>query len=167
MSSGKSTLGKLLSKRLNYRFIDLDEYISAKIGMTIPQIFEKKGELFFRKLENESLQELLQLADDENVVISLGGGTPCYYNHMELLKNTNQCMSFYLKLSLKKLVERLWTEKDSRPLISHYQDKDSLDDFVRKHIFERQFYYLQADETIDTTNKNLEEVFTSIQLKLN
>ncbi len=80
MGSGKTTLGKELSKDLDLKFIDLDAYIENKIGMTIIDIFNNKGEEKFRIIEKECL---IELSTEEHIVIATGGGTPCFYNNMQ------------------------------------------------------------------------------------
>jgi Shikimate kinase len=81
MGSGKSVIGRNLSKSISYTFYDLDNFITTKERLTINEIFEQKKELYFRKIEREYLKELIN--KDEEKVISLGGGTPCYDNNMK------------------------------------------------------------------------------------
>ena len=88
MASGKSAVGQQLSDKLNIKFIDLDFYIETGEAASITSIFKTKGEIYFRKKESEYLQELLDLNND--CIISLGGGTPCYGNNMELIKNNSK-----------------------------------------------------------------------------
>ena len=80
MASGKSTIGKILAKELNLSFIDLDHYISDREQMSIPEIFNQKGEIYFRKIETKCLLEVLE--KEQEFILSLGGGTPCYGNNM-------------------------------------------------------------------------------------
>ena len=84
MGSGKSTIAKLLSKSINYEFLDLDEIIEKEQNASVSRIFEQKGEVFFRKLEHQVLKRILQ--SESNMILSLGGGTPCFTNNQELLK---------------------------------------------------------------------------------
>lgn len=154
MGSGKSTIGKSLASLMLFGFLDLDAYIEAQETMTIQQIFKEKGEIYFRKKESQYLKQILQERKSTPCVISLGGGTPCYANNMCLLKNSTSVMSFYLKSNFKNLAARLWTEKETRPLLSNVQTIYDLEDFIRKHLFERQYYYLQSDHSIDVDTKN-------------
>ncbi|MDD3723627.1 MAG: shikimate kinase, partial [Lutibacter sp.] len=85
MASGKSAVGRILSEKLNIQFIDLDSFIEEKEQLSISEIFETKGEIYFRKIEGIYLQELLN--SKESTVISLGGGTPCYGNNIDLIEN--------------------------------------------------------------------------------
>ncbi len=163
MGSGKTTIGKHLASSLNLPFIDLDDYITAQEGMSIPQIFDTKGEIYFRKKEHFYLLDLLKDMKTTPSVIALGGGTPCYGNNMQILKEASEYLSFYLKSNYKHLAQRLWLEKSSRPLISNVQSVEELEDFVRKHLFERQFYYLQADSILDVDTKNFSTIASEIK----
>ncbi|MCT8340969.1 AAA family ATPase [Flavobacteriaceae bacterium TK19130] len=147
MGSGKSSVGKRLANKLKYSFIDLDSQIENKTEMSIAEIFQVKGEIWFRNYEKQALDELLER--DEAMVISLGGGTPCYGTVMEELLLHPNNMTVYLKTDLDILTDRLWPEMESRPLISHLQTKESLKDFIRKHLFERFPYYSQAKLTVE------------------
>lgn len=164
MGSGKSVIGRLLASNLAIKFVDLDAEIEASEEKTIPEIFSEKSEIFFRKKETEVLKRLLN--SSENQVIALGGGTPCYGNNLEILKDDQEVAMIYLKISLKNLVNRLFEERKKRPLIAHLNTKEHLDDFVRKHLFERQFYYLQSDEIIDTTEHSVSECVDEIKKRL-
>lgn len=167
MTSGKSSLGKQLAKHLQFQFVDLDEYIETKFQMNISEIFQQKGEIYFRKIENECLREILDTSPKDDVVLALGGGTPCYYNNMELINQHKDTVSLYLKLDIETLVNRLWNEKNNRPLIAHYQDQVGLEEFIRKHLFERQFYYLKANHTLAVSKLTLNEAVEAILTKIN
>ena len=164
MGCGKSTIGNALASNLEIQYLDLDDYIQTKEKKIIREIFEEKGEIYFRKKENQYLQEVLQSTID--TVISLGGGTPCFAGNMELLKNDKKSKSIYLKTSLPELVDRLFPKKDKRPLIAHLSNRDDLDDFIRKHLFERSFYYNQAESIISTDNKTIKEIVAEIKTTL-
>ncbi|MGB5386715.1 MAG: shikimate kinase [Eudoraea sp.] len=154
MGSGKTTVGKLLAKELGSEFIDLDDYIESSLNKKITHIFKTKGELYFRKNESELLNEILD--DKRDLVIALGGGTPCYGVNMNtILQKTD--LVFYLKLSIATLTERLHQEKEHRPLISHLKDED-LSQFIGKHLFERGVYYSRANYTVSGDHKNSELV---------
>ena len=164
MGSGKSKVGKLVSNHLNLQFSDLDILLEQSAGKSISDIFQENGEIYFRKMENKLLEETV--FSTENTVIALGGGTPCYGNNLELLKNAKVKL-VYLKMGVKELTDRLFVEKSTRPMISHYVEKEDLEEFVRKHLFERNFYYLQSDVIIDANNKSPEEISTEIMTALN
>lgn len=161
MGSGKSLIGKKLAVELDFSFVDLDDEIERQERLTIPEIFEQKGEIKFRKLESEVMQSCL--LREENMVLSLGGGTPCYGNNMEVLKHHKKTVLFYLKVNLETLTERLYKEKHSRPLIQEIKTREKLNDFIRKHLFERQYFYYQCDVTIDTSELPPEEVVEEIR----
>ena len=155
MGSGKSTIGKALANELNLSFIDLDHTLEKQMGMTISDFFEASGELKFRRLENEVLNSVL--AENNQMILSTGGGTPCYGNNLQLMKSAPNAKVFYLKASIKTLTERLLSEKDTRPLIQSIGDKD-LPEFIGKHLFERSNFYLQADYVVDIDHKSVETI---------
>ena len=157
MGSGKSTLARLLAENLKYDIIDLDDYIVEREGMSISELFEKKGEIYFRLQESKYLKEVLDM--ENNLILSLGGGTPCYANNMEVIKG--RAHSFYLKASIETLCTRLRSEKAQRPLIASLED-DQLKEFVAKHLFERRNFYEQANATITIDHKNLEELLREV-----
>lgn len=159
MGSGKTTIGRELANLLDFQFLDLDEYIEASEGMGIPEIFDKKGEIYFRRKEHEYLKEILEGKDD--FVLSTGGGTPCYGENMDaILKETKNAI--YLKVSINGLVERLSKEKEERPLIKSIPDVE-LPEFIGKHLFERSFFYTRANHTIVCDNKKPDTIRKEIK----
>lgn len=164
MASGKSTIGKILAKKLNYEFLDLDDFIEASEKRSIKDIFETLGEIYFRKKESYYLSKILSKSN--NIVLALGGGTPCYGNNMEMLLQHRNVTSVYLNATIKSLVNRLENEKEKRPLISHLKTKHQLNEFVGKHLFERFQFYNKANYTINTDDKNENEIVEAIILRL-
>ncbi|HLU80490.1 MAG TPA: shikimate kinase [Flavobacteriaceae bacterium] len=164
MGSGKTAVGKRLAPFMEMGFADLDEMLAQREERSILNLFKNKGEIYFRKLENEILHELLE--DPTDKVIALGGGTPCYGNNMELIKNSG-AKTIYLKSNLESLVNRLFAEKESRPLIAHLDTKTELEDFIRKHLFERTYFYQQSDFSILVDGKSIEKIVEEILLILN
>jgi shikimate kinase len=162
MGSGKSSVGKLLALQLGIPFYDLDAVIEDIEQLSISDLFEKKGELYFRKSENKILQQILH--KDESFVLSLGGGTPCYYNNHELLLQDG-IVSFYLKATSAKLVERLQVEKESRPLVASL-NKEELLDFVNKHLFDRSYYYHQVNHVVAIDEKSVDQLVDEIVQQL-
>ncbi len=156
MGSGKSTIGKQLSAKLSYDFVDLDSYIETQENASISEIFKTKGEIYFRKIETKYLKEVSEFKIA--TIIALGGGTPCYGNNMEIIKNAADAKSIYLKLSIPNLVNRLFDEKGKRPLIAHITTKEALTEFIGKHLFERSAYYSESDVTITTDGLTVQEV---------
>jgi shikimate kinase len=162
MGSGKSLVGKLLAEKLAYDFIDLDHFMEEKERISIAELFKGKGELYFRKKESLYLKEIL--TTQKETVIALGGGTPCYGDNMTLiLKHTPYV--FYLKAALRTLVNRLEKDQNSRPLLGSLK-KEDLPDFVRKHLFERSYFYLKAPHSIAVDNSPPEDIAKKIQQKL-
>ncbi len=164
MGSGKSVIGKAISDKLKYLFKDLDSEIEKNEKKNIAAIFSEKGEIYFRKQENAVLRSLLSKKD--NMVVATGGGTPCYGTIMEYLTETENVVTVYLKASLVTLTERLFSEKEKRPLISHLDTKESLQDFIRKHLFERSYIYNQADIIVSVDEKKVDEIVEELVLKL-
>ncbi|WP_435523390.1 shikimate kinase [Chryseobacterium indoltheticum] len=160
MGSGKSHISKILSDKINFKLIDLDKEISRRNKLTIPEIFEKKGEIYFRKFRRETLEEIL--ACQENIVLSLGGGTPVYYNNMEIINNNSKS---FLRTSISTLAERISKQKEKRPLIAKIADED-IPEFIAKHLFERNVFYSKAQFSINTDNKNPEDIIREIIEKL-
>lgn len=161
MGSGKSHISKLLSEKINFKLFDLDKEISLKYKASIPEIFQNKGELFFRKLEKETLEEIL--IKEDNCILSLGGGTPVYYNNMDTLNQKST--TFYLRANVGTLTERLCKQKEKRPLIANISDED-LPEFIAKHLFERNVFYNKAQFIIDTDNKTPDKIVEEILIKL-
>ena len=162
MGSGKSSVGKQLAATLGYNFVDLDAQIEREETKTISEIFSEKGEIYFRKKENSVLKRFVN--STENLVLASGGGTPCYGDAIDFLTYKEKTITIYLKSSLDILTNRLFSERAIRPLISYIEDKDTLKDFIRKHLFERSFYYNQAKivvNTDDTSIENIVEVIVS------
>ncbi|MBF8457006.1 AAA family ATPase [Kaistella sp. G5-32] len=158
MGSGKSHISKVLSQELPLKLIDLDHQISLKNKMTIAEIFEKRGEIYFRKQEREILEEIL--ATEDNIILSVGGGTPAYYNNMELINERTE--SIFLRTSIKNLAERLLKQKQKRPLIAKIKDED-LPEFIAKHLFERNVFYSKAKYTVDTDGKEVDQIVSEIK----
>lgn len=164
MASGKSTIGVRLAEILGFKFMDLDAYIEQKEGLDIKEIFKKNGEIYFRKVEHICLKEILN--NKENYVLALGGGTPSYANNMKLISDSKAWMSIYLKASIKTLVDRLYSEKEHRPLVERLKTKEELTEFIGKHLFERNFYYNQADYSVVIDKKSEEEIQEQILFHL-
>lgn len=158
MGCGKSTIANKLSKIIQIPFVDLDKIIEEKTNLTINQIFETQGEVYFRKLEHEVFVELLNSPD--NMIIGLGGGTPCYANNHELLQRED-VISIYLKASIETLFDRLVTNKSKRPLIAD-KSEEEMKEFIAKHLFDRNFYYNQAQHKVIVDHKTIDETVADI-----
>ncbi len=166
MGAGKTTIGRLLARKMQLSFIDLDHFIEARYRMKIADIFASKGEDYFRKIEREMLREV---ATFENVVISTGGGVPCFFDNAELMKKEG--ISIYLKASPEALFSRLRQAKGQRPILKEKTDGELLE-FIRKNLDIRSSYYEQSTlvfnaEELDSqhsVNKATEEIMKLLLL---
>ena len=152
MGSGKSSSGKILAQQLGCDFIDLDLFIEKEYQMTIPQIFSTKGEKEFRLMEHNTLKKVI---GKENAVVACGGGTPCYFNNMELMNNSGNTV--YIKMSTDVLVKRLLTAKDKRPLIENKTEAE-LRTFVNRQLEKREDAYHQAQYIVKGKDLNVSEL---------
>lgn len=165
MGSGKSSVGEKLALALGYDFYDLDKEIERTEGQSVSEIFGIQGEIQFRKKEALLLRKIIMGKD--NLVLATGGGTPCYAGSMDfLLKEADKVITIYLKPSLQVLVQRLFSEKTNRPLVKHLKQKEDLEEYIRKHLFERGFYYNQAQIIIPIEEESISEIVEQIVLKL-
>lgn len=138
MGSGKTTVGKQLARSLSLSFVDLDAYIENKYRKTIPALFAEKGEDGFRNIENQSLWEVAQF---EDVVISTGGGTPCFFDNMEVMNRAG--ITIYLEVHPEDLADHLLLSKTVRPLVAG-KSKEELIPFITEHLGNREYYYRKA-----------------------
>lgn len=141
MGCGKTTFGKKLSEKTLVPFIDLDKYIEEQENKSISEIFETEGEEGFRIKERRYLLEVLHFSQQH--IIALGGGTVCYFDNVQLV--LRQAWLIALLPPVEVLVERLWNEQYTRPLIKNIVDKTALKKFIEERLAERMPYYLQAD----------------------
>ncbi|MDO5481703.1 MAG: shikimate kinase [Bacteroidaceae bacterium] len=149
MGAGKTTFGKPLAQKLGAAFCDLDDYIEEHCGQTISEIFAEKGEEAFRTIERNMLQEVAEL---ENVVVSCGGGTPCFFDNMDMMNACGETV--FLSASPAVLKEHLLMGKNKRPLIQGKKPEE-LEDFVRESLKGRLPFYQEAKNVI-----NIEVVHT-------
>jgi|TARA_B110000967_G_scaffold85097_1_gene87680 shikimate kinase len=163
MGSGKSTIGRLLAAKLNSKFQDLDDYIEDFQKCSVSTIFKTKGEIYFRKIEAAAVKELC--SNQTDLVLALGGGTPCYSDTMPFLVSQPKLVTVMLKTSIANLTKRLVNEKSKRPLLSSLKN-DEVPEFIAKHLFERSAYYNQAEISILTDNISQKEIVDSIISKL-
>jgi len=138
MGAGKTTFGKRLAGKLGYAFFDIDKRFEEKYKTTVDLFFKKYGEEVFRELEYELLQATF---DMEKTVISTGGGTPCFFDSMQLINKNGT--SIYLQMSPKALYSRLINAKKLRPLVAKKTDDDLLK-FIEEKLAEREKFYKQA-----------------------
>lgn len=150
MGAGKTTLGKVLAQKMGLTFYDLDEYIEDRFHRTIPQIFAESGESGFRDLERRMLHEV---AEFEDVIISCGGGTPCFFDNMDYMNTCGETV--FLNASPEALKVHLLMGKTQRPLIQGKSPEELLD-FIKDSLQKRLPYYKKAKHTlsIDVINTN-------------
>jgi shikimate kinase len=149
MGSGKTHWGTRIAEKLQIPFYDLDAVIVNNEGMNISEIFANKGEEYFRYMEKQTLEDLV--TREENFVLSAGGGTPCFFNNIELMKRNGKVL--WLNTSLEALNQRLLKEKITRPLLRGISEA-GLRAYIIRKLSERKIYYEQADlmvheETMD------------------
>ncbi len=145
--SGKSTLGKKLAKKLVYNWVDSDQLIEKKLGKNISEIFNLHGEIYFRKIEESILSELILL---DKTVISCGGGMPIYNNNAKTMLNHGFCI--YLKADIKLLANRIKEGKNTRPLFSELSNENILSK-LETILEQRETIYLQANLNINIPEK--------------
>ena len=151
MSSGKSTIGGLLAKKLNFKFFDIDKIIENETKMKITEIFKIKGENFFRNLEEKTTIKLLNFSD---VVISLGGGG---FINETIRKETNtKSKTFWLNWDLDTLISRI-RKKNNRPVASALNN-----DELKNLIIERSKYYSKAKYKINCQELTRSEIIKKI-----
>lgn len=145
MGAGKTTLGRVLAKHLNLEFFDLDWYVENRYRMKIPQIFQEKGEEGFRQLERLMLHEVGEM---EDVVISCGGGTPCFFDNMEYMNSLAD--TIYLKATPEVLAMHLRMGKGKRPLLEG-KSPEELEETVRQMLVDREPFYTRAKHIVDVS----------------
>ncbi len=145
MGSGKTTVGRALAKELDMPFYDLDWYIESRMRKKVSQIFAEQGEEGFRRIERNMLHEV---AEFEDVVISCGGGTPCFFDNMEYMNSQSQVV--WLKASPEVLHKHLLMGKGDRPLLKG-KTPDELIAFIREQLQYREQFYSKARYTLDVS----------------
>ena len=158
MGSGKTTIGKALEEKTDMAFVDTDELIEAYEGYKISEIFADKGEAYFRRLENETLKNLLTSSDDK--IISTGGGIITNQANIPLLKRLGKV--YYLKIKPETVVKRLEGDK-TRPLL---MGDDKLVKVEQLMAGRKELYEMAADKTIDTDCLSVNEIVDIILYEL-
>lgn len=164
MGAGKTTVGKDLSKRLGLSFIDLDCYIEGRYLRTVSQLFAEKGEDAFREIERKMLHEVAMF---EDVLISTGGGAPCFFDNMKFMNESGTTV--YLQVSVEELAKRLEICKHTRPILQGHSG-DSLVAFIAENLEKRNPYYTQASIVFDAekmlTETDVNEISTALKKRL-
>ncbi len=165
MGSGKTTLGKALSKDLGLPFFDLDWYIENRFCRTVSQLFAERGEDGFRQLERAMLHEV---AEFENVVIAAGGGTPCFFDNIDYMNR--QAQTVYLKTTPEVLFRHLHMGKQKRPLLSGKTDEE-MRAYIVESLAHRAPFYEKANYILNTelldTHKQIQKTIVQLRNLLN
>ena len=156
MGSGKSTIGYLLSKSIKLKFLDVDRIIEKKTGLKINSIFETKGEIYFRDLEEKVFCKLFE---GEPHIISSGGGTILSAQSRQLI--SDRSYSIWLKSDIEKILSRI-NKKNERPLLSIGNPKEILN----QKLIERKMFYSMADFHLENSETSIESLSIEIIEKL-
>ena len=158
MGAGKTTIGKALAKELGIPFYDLDWYIESRRRKTVPQLFAELGEEGFRKIEHNMLHEV---AEFENVIISCGGGTPCFFDNMDYMNQQGEVV--YLRCAPEVLQKHLMMGKTERPLLKG-KSPEELQNFIREQLEKREPFYTKAHHILDVSlMDNYEKIKITIE----
>ncbi len=144
MGTGKSTLGHAVSGLTGIRFVDMDDLIEERAGMSVREIFSSRGEDEFRRLERDTL---IELASQEDVIIACGGGTPCFNDNMELMNGSG--VTVWLQAPIEVLHRRLVEGRNKRPLIAGMKD-DELYRYIIGALRSREIFYASATDRFDS-----------------
>ncbi|MDC1221610.1 shikimate kinase [Salibacteraceae bacterium] len=159
MGVGKTKTAKQLAKKMGWQFVDTDEHIEGECGKKISQIFAEDGEHTFRKMERKAIE---QLSKRSQVVISTGGGLPCFFDNSRLMKENG--LTIWLDGSINFLTSRLIESKQNRPLLSNIESKQELTDALTRTYNERLAYYQKAHWKVDALNLNLHLLVQKLNL---
>ena len=154
---GKSSVGKKLAAKLGYGFVDLDEAFEEEYHISIPDFFQKYNETAFRSCERKVLINKLQL---DNVVISSGGGTPCFSDNMQLMKDSG--IVVYIKMAPASLFDRLSHAKRPRPLVQN-NPPEELQQYIDNTLPLREPVYQQAHFTVKGESIDIEALCEKVR----
>ena len=157
MGAGKTTVGKALAKELRMPFYDLDWYIESRMHNTVKAIFDERGEAGFRKIEHNMLHEV---AEFEDIIISCGGGTPCFFDNIDYMNRQGETV--YLKAMPEVLYGHLKMGKTIRPLLLN-KTADEVQVFIREQLAQREPYYSKAKHVLDV---NLLDDYEKIKISV-
>ena len=157
MGSGKTTVGRHLAKLLNYEFVDLDHLFEEKYHLSVFDFFEKYDEDAFRKIESKLIDEV---STKSNLVISTGGGAPCFFDNMDKMKKAG--IVVYLQMAVKSLAHRLSNAKKVRPILKNLSE-DELISFIENQLDKREVFYKQANMTVKGESINIDTLDDAIR----
>jgi shikimate kinase len=150
-------MGKKLAHRLKLEFIDLDEYIEQREQKTVPQLYTEVGDDKFRVIESKALNELVK---KENVVISTGGGTPCFYNNMDLMEKYGTVI--YIRLESEILISRLKEATKDRPIVLN-KTEEELKEYVHELRSKREHFYTRAKYIVEGKDITVDKLINALQ----
>lgn len=159
MGVGKTTIGKIIAKKLKLNFVDMDNYIEKREGKSISKIFEEYGEQHFRELESESLKDLIK---SDNIVISTGGGIVTTKENSDILKKEK--IVIFLDGNTQTILNHLSKEIDKRPLLSNSKNVEYTISNLLNQRYEK--YNSICDIKININEKNIEEVVSQILVNI-
>lgn len=155
MGAGKTTVGRTLAQELNMPFYDLDWYIESRMRKTVKEIFDERGEEGFRLIEHNLLHEV---AEFEDVIISCGGGAPCFYDNIDYMNQQGDTV--YLKATPEVLYGHLKMGKSVRPLLQN-KTSEEVKEFIDEQLVIREPFYNKAKYTLDV---NLMDNYEKIRI---
>jgi len=157
--SGKSTMGRMLAKRMNLQFIDLDETIEKLEEKTIPQLYTELGDEGFRIKEWEALRGAVK---NDQVVIALGGGAPCHCDNMNLIEKYGEAI--YIRHDNDTLISRLKSATSDRPIVLNKSD-DELKSYIQDIRSRCEHHYLRAKYIVDGKNLTVDRLIEVLKSK--
>ncbi len=157
MGAGKTTLAKKLASKLGFSWLDSDQEIEKKEGRKVSEIFEVRGEAYFRALEKQFVDDLIS---NQQIVIATGGGLPCFNDNMSKLNKLGT--TIYLERTPKELFQRVKQATNSRPLIAHKSDEELLE-YIETTMEKRREIYLQSTIIADRFSQTPEKIIALIQ----
>jgi shikimate kinase len=156
---GKSTVGRALAEEVGYTFLDLDTLIEEQEGATVPQVFERKGQAYFREAEARALRQMTE--EKRGVVLATGGGAPCFHGNMAFMLENGTAV--YLQVQPQDLVARLTRQDlDARPLLRK-KSPEALEAYLADTLAQRELFYAQAAFTVEAGGKTVAEVVAAVK----
>ena len=157
MGCGKSSIGKKLANSTDWKFVDMDNIIESRVSLSISEIFNIKGEAWFRALEREVLNEFV---DQKNIIVATGGGVPCFGDNMDIMNQIGH--TIYFKVSTENLFGRLKRGRENRPKIKELNDIELLT-FIEETLSPREVFYNKASLLIDCDGVTEEYIASHIK----